>query len=106
MGNFCETFDIGKDSGSPVSTAYSAPNAFTGTVEKVTIDVSQISLDHSGWKYRPEGVTSAQLNMSYCVATMLREGEVFVDQFSQALVADPARLVCWIDSLIDSSRPL
>ena len=61
-------------------------------VEKVTVDVSQISVDHSGWKYRPEGVTSAQLNMSYCLATMLLEGECFVDQFSEALVADPARL--------------
>ena len=61
-------------------------------VEKVTVDVSQVSLDHSGWKYRPEGVTSAQLNMSYCLATMLIEGECFVDQFSEEMVADPARL--------------
>lgn len=61
-------------------------------VEKVAIRVSQISKDHSGWPYRPEGVTSAQLNMSYCVATMLIEGEVFVDQFSDDKVADPARL--------------
>ena len=67
--------------------------AFTADeVEKVTVDVSQISVDHSGWKYRPEGVTSAQLNMSYCLATMLIEGECFVDQFSEDLVADPARL--------------
>ncbi len=34
-----ETFDVGKDTGSPVSAAYDAPNAFTGTVEKVTIDL-------------------------------------------------------------------
>ena len=34
-----ETFDVGKDTGSPVSAAYAAPNAFTGTVEKVTIDL-------------------------------------------------------------------
>jgi aconitate decarboxylase len=61
-------------------------------VEKLTVDVSQISVDHSGWKYRPEGVTSAQLNMSYCLATMLIEGECFVDQFSEKMVADPARL--------------
>lgn len=61
-------------------------------VEKVTVDVSQISVDHSGWKYEPQGVTSAQLNMSYCLATMLIEGECFVDQFSEAMVADPARL--------------
>ena len=61
-------------------------------VEKVVVYVSQISKDHSGWDYRPEGVTSAQLNMTYCVATMLLDGEVFVDQFSEKMVADPARL--------------
>jgi arylsulfatase len=34
-----ESFDVGKDTGSPVSAAYDAPNAFTGTVNKVTIDL-------------------------------------------------------------------
>jgi arylsulfatase len=34
-----ESFDVGKDTGSPVSAAYDAPNVFTGTVQKVTIDL-------------------------------------------------------------------
>jgi arylsulfatase len=34
-----ETFDIGKDNGSPVSAAYENPFAFTGKVAKVEIDV-------------------------------------------------------------------
>ena len=34
-----ETLDVGRDSGSPVSTAYEAPNAFTGQVDKVSIDL-------------------------------------------------------------------
>jgi arylsulfatase len=34
-----ETFDVGKDTGSPVSAAYTEPYAFTGTVEKVSIDL-------------------------------------------------------------------
>jgi 2-methylcitrate dehydratase PrpD len=61
-------------------------------VEQVKVGVSETSIHHSGWKYRPEGVTSAQLNMAYCLATMILEGECFVDQFSEDLVADPARL--------------
>ena len=32
-----ETFDIGEDTGSPVSAAYAAPNPFTGTIKKVVI---------------------------------------------------------------------
>ncbi len=32
-------FDIGGDYGSPVSPDYASPFAFTGTLEKVTIDL-------------------------------------------------------------------
>lgn len=34
-----ETFDLGRDSGSPVSADYDAPFAFNGKVEKVSIDL-------------------------------------------------------------------
>ena len=39
-----ETFDIGEDSGSPVSTAYASPNRFTGTIKKVVIDTQPAHL--------------------------------------------------------------
>jgi hypothetical protein len=38
-----ETFDIGMDTGSPVSPDYQSPNAFTGTLKKVTIDLKSIA---------------------------------------------------------------
>jgi arylsulfatase len=34
-----ETFDVGRDTGSPVSAAYTEPYAFTGKVDKVSIDL-------------------------------------------------------------------
>ena len=34
-----ETFDVGRDSGSPVSKSYESPFAFTGKVKSVTIDL-------------------------------------------------------------------
>jgi 2-methylcitrate dehydratase PrpD len=37
-------------------------------------------------------LTSAQLNLPYCVATLLLEGDVFVDQFTEAAVHDQARI--------------
>jgi len=49
-------------------------------------------VNHVGWKYVPQGFTAAQLNLSYCVATLLLDGEVFVDQFTEAKLTDPARL--------------
>jgi arylsulfatase len=34
-----ETFDVGRDSGSPVSKSYESPFAFTGKVKSVTIEL-------------------------------------------------------------------
>ena len=53
---------------------------------------SQVTVDHVGWPYKPEGLTSAQLNLPYCVATLLIEGDCFVDQFTEDMVADPKRM--------------
>lgn len=62
-------------------------------VAKIVVKGSQVTVDHVGWPYRPEGVTSAQLNLPYCVATLLLEDEVFVDQFSDdSCVTNPERM--------------
>ncbi len=61
-------------------------------IDKIVVHGSQVTADHVGWPYRPQGLTSAQLNLPFCVATLLLEGDVFVDQFSEAIVADPARM--------------
>jgi aconitate decarboxylase len=61
-------------------------------VAKVVVGGSKATVEHTGWPYKPEGMTSAQLNLSYCVATLLLEGDVFVDQFRDDMVADPARM--------------
>jgi 2-methylcitrate dehydratase PrpD len=61
-------------------------------VEKIVVHGSQVTMDHVGWKYVPQGLTSAQLNLPYCVATLLLDGDVFVDQFTEAKVADPERM--------------
>jgi 2-methylcitrate dehydratase PrpD len=61
-------------------------------VDKIAVHGSQVTMDHVGWKYRPEGLTSAQLNLPFCVATLLLEGDCFVDQFSESVVADTNRM--------------
>jgi aconitate decarboxylase len=61
-------------------------------VEKIVVHCTQATAVHVGWKYQPQGLTSAQLNLPYCVATLLLDGDVFVDQFSEDRVADPARM--------------
>jgi 2-methylcitrate dehydratase PrpD len=61
-------------------------------VAKVAVHGSQVTMDHVGWKYVPQGLTSAQLNLPYCVATWLIDGDCFVDQFTEAKVADRERM--------------
>jgi 2-methylcitrate dehydratase PrpD len=61
-------------------------------VQKIIVHGSQVTMDHVGWKYSPQGLTSAQLNLPYCVATWLIEGDCFVDQFTEEMVADPERI--------------
>jgi aconitate decarboxylase len=63
-----------------------------GDVERITVHGSRVTVDHVGWAYEPQGLTSAQLNLPYCVATFLLDGDVFVDQFTEEKVADPERI--------------
>jgi 2-methylcitrate dehydratase PrpD len=61
-------------------------------VKRIIVHASQVTVDHAGWKYRPESLASAQMNLPFCAATLLLEGDCFVDQFSEKIVADPKRL--------------
>lgn len=61
-------------------------------VERIVVHGSQVTVDHVGWPYEPQGLTSAQLNLPFCVATLLLEGDVFVDQFPEDCVGDRERI--------------
>jgi len=61
-------------------------------VEEIVVHGSQVTADHVGWKYEPRGLTAAQLNLPFCVATYLLEGDCFVDQFDAAAVTDSRRI--------------
>ena len=61
-------------------------------VQKIVVRGSQVTMDHVGWKYVPQGLTSAQLNLPYCVGTYLIEGDVSAEHFTEDKVADPDRM--------------
>jgi aconitate decarboxylase len=61
-------------------------------IDGIVVHGSQVTVDHVGWPYRPEGLTSAQLNLPFCVATLLIEGDVFADEFTPDCVDDEARI--------------
>ena len=58
-------------------------------IRKIKIRTTTVTKLHVGWDYRPEGITAAQMNLSYCLAAMALEGEVFVDQFTEEKTRDP-----------------
>ena len=61
-------------------------------IEAIVVHGSQVTVDHVGWPYKPQGLTAAQLNLPFCVATLLIEGDVFVDEFTPACINDTARI--------------
>ena len=61
-------------------------------IEEIVVYGSQVTADHVGWPYKAEGLTAAQLNLPFCVATLLIEGDVFVDEFTPDCVDDAARI--------------
>src|SRR4051794_2650222 len=61
-------------------------------LDKIVVHGSQVTVDHVGWPYRPDSMTTAQLNLPFCVATLLIEGDVSVDQFRPDAIYDEARI--------------
>lgn len=61
-------------------------------IEAIVVHASQVTVDHAGWPYRPEGLTAAQLNLPFCAATLILAGDVFVDQFTPDCVNDRTRV--------------
>ncbi|HEX5212611.1 MAG TPA: MmgE/PrpD family protein [Pseudolabrys sp.] len=61
-------------------------------IDAIVVRGSHVTVEHVGWPYTPQGLTSAQLNLPFCVATLLLEGDVFVDQFTDAVVTDEHRI--------------
>jgi Uncharacterized protein involved in propionate catabolism len=43
-------------------------------IASIVVHGSQVTVEHVGWPYQPQGLVSAQLNLPYCVATLLLEG--------------------------------
>jgi 2-methylcitrate dehydratase PrpD len=61
-------------------------------IASIVVHGSQVTVEHVGWPYQPQGLVSAQLNLPFCVATLLLEGDVFVDQFTDDVVDDKRRI--------------
>ncbi len=61
-------------------------------VDKIVVHGSQVTVDRVGWPYRPDSMTTAQINLPFCVATLLIKGDVSVDQFKPEAIHDTERI--------------
>jgi aconitate decarboxylase len=83
-------------------------------VRSVRLDVSSATKEHVGWRYVPNSVTTAQMNLPYIVAVVLSDGDAFIEQFTAQRIKDPGliELSEWvqvhadpaIDALGDGAR--
>ncbi|OGV96897.1 hypothetical protein A2W24_03775 [Microgenomates group bacterium RBG_16_45_19] len=61
----------------------------TSIIEKIVVKTTTATKKHVGWEYRPQSITSAQMNLAYGISVMLLEGEAFVNQYTDDKIVDP-----------------
>jgi 2-methylcitrate dehydratase PrpD len=57
--------------------------------EKVVAHTTSMTYTHCCFNYEPTGVTAAQMNLPFGLASLLRYGESFVDQYKEEAIRDP-----------------
>lgn len=61
-------------------------------VDSIELRCSTLTADHVGWPYAPGSITTAQMNLSYCLAAASVRGRLTVEEFAPHLLSDPAIL--------------
>lgn len=121
LGNLWETGKIGYKPHAAVTSIHSAldglkrlmhTNAIgADDIEEIEAGVSKMTHVHCAWPYRAQGVTAAQMNLSYGLAVMALDGSAFVDQYREDRLSDPrvldlvGRVKASIDPDIEAMGP-
>jgi aconitate decarboxylase len=66
------------------------PEVSADNVEKIRIRTTRAAKLHVGWPYEPKSVTTAQMNLPYCVAALLHDRDFFVDQVTEKSIRSEA----------------
>jgi len=65
------------------------PEVGAANVEKIRIRTSRVTKLHVGWPYEPKSMTTAQMNLPFCVAVLLHDRDFFVDQVTEKSIRRP-----------------
>ena len=59
------------------------PEVSAQNVDKIRIGATRATKLHVGWPYEPKSMTTAQMNLLFCVAVLLHDRDFFVDQVTE-----------------------
>jgi 2-methylcitrate dehydratase PrpD len=65
------------------------PEVDAENVAKLRIRSSRATKLHVGWRYQPKSLTTAQMNLPFCVAVLLHDRDFFVDQVTEKSIRRP-----------------
>ena len=68
------------------------PEVRAENVVKMRIRTTRATKLHVGWPYEPKSMTTAQMNLPFCVAVLLHDREFFVDQITEKSIRSEAVL--------------
>jgi len=65
------------------------PEVNPESVEKIRIGTTRVTRLHVGWPYEPNSLTTAQMNLPFCVAVLLHDRDFFVEQVTEQSIRRP-----------------
>ena len=77
-------------------------------IAKIDVGLSPMTFTHCAWEYKAQGVTAAQMNLYFNMASVAFDGVLFTEQYSEAKLTDPKLLTfmkkvnAYIDSEIEN----
>jgi 2-methylcitrate dehydratase PrpD len=66
------------------------PEVRADNVNKIRIRATRATKLHVGWPYEPKSMTTAQMNLPFCVAVTLHDRDFFVDQITEKSIRSDA----------------
>ena len=68
------------------------PEVSAENVDKIRVRTTRATKLHVGWPYKPNSMTTAQMNLPFCVAVLLHDRDFFVDQITEKSIRSDAVL--------------
>lgn len=58
-------------------------------IARIDVGLSPMTFTHCAWEYKAQGVTAAQMNLYFNMASVAFDGVLFTEQYSNEKLADP-----------------